>query len=352
MALIIYVPVEIVVWTGFILDEILYPKYHDIQINQPVFIIGNPRSGTTFLQRLMARDTANFLSMRTWEIFGSPSIITRRLVRGIVRIGRVFGIPVARRIQKLEELWKEDDRIHRLRLRAPEEDEYLFVHTFSTLKIWSFASLEDESDPYIYYDLKLSEKDKQRNMSYYESCVQRHYYYHGQLKKKYLSKNPNFTPAIRTLLEQFPDAKFIYMIRNPLKAVPSHISLKDREWRLLGSPLKRYACADFIMESSEHWYNYPLKVLESIPQDQAVIVRLDDLIQDVEKTVMRIYDQFGLSMTEEFRSLLEYKAEQARNHRSQHKYSMLEMGLSEQEMADRFGSIINRFGFGEGIETR
>lgn len=352
LALVIYIPVEIFVWAGFILDEIFFPDYCDFQIRQPVFIIGNPRSGTTFLQRLLARDTSNFLSMRTWEIFGSPSIVTRRLIRGIVKLGRIFGIPVSRRIQKMEQLWKEDDRIHRFRLRAPEEDEYLFIHNFSTMKIWSFASLEDEADPYIYYDQKMSEKDKNRNMSYYESCIQRHYYYHGQLKKKYLSKNPNFSPAINTLLEKFPDAMFIYLIRDPLKAVPSHISLKDREWRLLGSPLKKYACANFIIKSSEHWYNYPLQILESIPQDQAIIIKLDDLVQNVEKTVMRIYNQLGFSMTEEFRALLQYKTEQARNHRSQHDYSMLEMGISEQEMTDRFGTVIERFGFGEGLETR
>ncbi len=133
LALVIYIPIELFVWTGFILDEIFFPKFHDLKIIQPIFIIGNPRSGTTFLQRLMASDTANFLSMKTWEIFGSPSITSRRLIRGAVSFGRTIGMPITRRIRKMEQLWKEDDRIHRFRLRAPEEDEYLFVHNFSTL---------------------------------------------------------------------------------------------------------------------------------------------------------------------------------------------------------------------------
>ena len=346
LALVIYIPIELIVWTGFILDEIFFPKFHDIKINQPIFIIGNPRSGTTFLQRLMARDTVNFLSMRTWEIFGSPSIISRRLIRAAISFSRSIGMPVTRRIRKMEQFWKEDDRIHRFRLRAPEEDEYLFVHNFSTLKIWSFASMEDEADPYIYYDQKISQEDKNRNMSYYESCIQRHYYYHGQPNRNYLSKNPNFSPAIDTLLDKFPDAKFIYLIRDPLEAVPSHISLKEREWQMLGSPLKKYACADFIIKSSEHWYNYPLRRLGELPEDQAIIVKFDDLVKDAEETIMRIYQQFGFSVTKEFKSLLQYEAKQARNHQSQHLYSLSEMGISPQEMTDRFGSVIDRFGFG------
>ena len=345
LALVIFIPVELIIWTGFILDEIFLPKFHDIKINNPVFIIGNPRSGTTFLHRLMARDTTNFLSLRTWEIFGSPSIFTRRFIRGLVNFGRVIGLPVNRRIRKMEQLWKDDDKIHRFRLRAPEEDEYLFIHNFSTLKLWSYASMEDEADPYIYYDQMISQDDKNRNMSYYESCIQRHFYYHGQPNKSYLSKNPNFSPAISTLLEKFPNAKFIYLVRDPMKAVPSHISLKEREWQLLGSPLKKYACAEFIIRSSEHWYNYPLKILDDIPEDQAIIVKFDDLVQDTEKTLLGIYGQLGFSVSEEFSSLLQFETNRARNHQSQHFYSLSDMGLSRQDMTNRFGPVIDRFDF-------
>jgi hypothetical protein len=345
LALVIYIPIEIIVWTGLILDEVFFPKYHQVQVSQPVFIIGNPRSGTTFLQRLLARDTANFLSMHTWEIFGSPSILTRRLLRGAVAVGRAVGLPINRRIRKMEQLWKDDDRIHRLRLRTPEEDEYLFLHNFSTLKIWSFASLEEEAERYIYYDQKMSWEEKERNMAYYESCIQRHYFSYGCPDKKYLSKNPNFSPAIATLLDRFPDGKFIYLIRNPLDAVPSHISLKEREWQMLGSPMKRYACADFIIKTSEHWYNYPLKTLKGLPGDQAIIIKFDDLIQDAQGIINQIYNQFGFQMSERFAALLQTETGRARKHQSQHYYSLSEMGISSQEMTDRFGSVMEEYQF-------
>lgn len=171
----------------------------------------------------------------------------------------------------MERLWKADDKIHRFKLRSPEEDEYLFTHKFSTLKIWSFSAMVDEAEPYIYYDEKIPENDNNRIMDFYESCLQRHYFYHGQYRKHYLSKNPNFSPAIKSLLNKFPDAKFIYLIRNPLEAVPSHISLKEREWQMLGSPMFKYACKEFILRSSEHWYNYSLEVLGNLPEELDVI---------------------------------------------------------------------------------
>jgi hypothetical protein len=348
LALAIYLPIEILVWIGMGLDELLYPAYREITLPNPVFIIGNPRSGTTFLQRLLAKDKVNFHCMRTWEIFLAPSIFMRKLVRLALRIGRGIGVPVSRRIRKIEEIWRETDRVHRLKLRSPEEDEYLFIHNFSTMKIWSFAAMEAESVPYIYYDQEMPSRDKKRIMDYYQSCIQRHFYYHGGFKKFYLSKNPNFSPAIQTLLKRFPEGKFIYLVRNPFDAVPSHISLKDREWRMLGSPLGRYSCRDFIIKSSRHWYDYPLRVLKQLPENQVAIVKFDDLVGNAEATVQRVYQQLELSISADFKELLGVESKRARNHESEHHYSLFKMGIDPQQLQAEFAGVIKEFNF-EGI---
>lgn len=343
LALGIYLPAEFLIWSGLLLDEVLFPAYRQEKIRQPVFIIGNPRSGTTFLQRLLARDEENFLSMQAWEIFGAPSILGRKVLILIVRIARGLGIKISRRIRKLESLWKEDDRIHRLKLREPEEDEYLFIHNFSTMKIWSFAAMEAEADPYIFFDMMIPDPEKKRIMDYYESCLQRYAFFHREDKRHYLSKNPNFTPAIETLLERFPDSKFIYLIRTPLKAIPSHISLKEREWQMLGSPLEKYACRDFILRSSKHWYEYPLEQLKQLPDDQQIVVNFDDLVSDAKGTVQKIYQRLGLVLPSEFSDILELETELARNHRSRHHYSLEEMGIDPQVLKAKYAAMIEEY---------
>jgi len=349
LAMVIYFPVEFLVWLGLGLDELIYPDYRKVLLPKPVFIIGNPRSGTTFLQRLLAKDSDNFHCMRTWEIFTAPSVFMRKLVHSVEQLGRVVGVHLSKRVRKIEELWKDTDDVHRLKLRSPEEDEYLFLHNFSTMKIWSYAAMEEESEPYIYFDQKMPSDDKRRIMDFYQSCIQRHYYFHGDREKFYLSKNPNFSPAVQTLLDRFPDAKFIYLIRNPLEAVPSHISLKDREWRILGSPLEKYSCRDFIIKSSHHWYEYPLSVLESLPENKAVIVKFDDLVSDAEAAVQKIYNQLGLHLSEDFRKVLAVETVHARNHKSDHHYSLEEMGIKPQQMVAEFADVIHKFDF-EGLE--
>lgn len=343
LALILYLPAEFLIWSCLALDEIFYPAYHQVIIPQPVFIIGNPRSGTTFLHRLLARDRQNFLSMQTWEIFGAPSILARKVLQLVARIARSLGVRIYRRVRELESIWEENDPIHRLKLLSPEEDEYLFIHIFSTMKIWSYAAMEEQAEPYIYFDEWISDADKERLMNFYESCLQRHYYSHGNYTSHYLSKNPNFSPSIKTLLDKFPDGKFIYLIRNPLKAIPSHISLKEKEWQLLGSPLEEYACRDFIIKSSEHWYRYPLETLTALPENQQMVIRFDDLVSDTKGTVEEIYQRLGLDLSSEFRDMLEWESSSARGHRSQHHYSIQEMGIDPQLIEDKFTGIMKEY---------
>jgi hypothetical protein len=60
------------------LDEILYPSYNQERVN-PIFIVGEPRSGTTFLHRTMAEDEENFFAIRHIE-WRFPFITIQKLI--------------------------------------------------------------------------------------------------------------------------------------------------------------------------------------------------------------------------------------------------------------------------------
>ena len=76
---VLYGAVEITNWLGFLLDSILFRDCRNLLIREPVFIVGVPRSGTTFLHRLLARDEEQFTSMKFWEILFAPSIIQKKI---------------------------------------------------------------------------------------------------------------------------------------------------------------------------------------------------------------------------------------------------------------------------------
>ena len=82
--LLLFIPSEIIYHLFLLLDEILFPGYRKTKVEKPVFIIGNPRSGTTFLHRIMDKDKQNFTSFQVWELIFAPSITQRKLIWALI----------------------------------------------------------------------------------------------------------------------------------------------------------------------------------------------------------------------------------------------------------------------------
>jgi hypothetical protein len=153
---------------------------------------------------------------------------------------------------------------------------------------------------------------------------------------------------VDTLYEFFPDAKIIYLVRNPLHMIPSYVSLMDYTWRLLGNPLEAYTSCEFILDIAQHWYSYPLELLEQFPKENHVVVDFRDLVSDARDTVFRIYDRFDLEITSDFEQVLQTETEKARNYQSKHEYSLVEMGLKHEQIVAECREIFDRFDFDTG----
>ena len=127
--LILYVPNEIIYHLFLLLDEMLFPGYRKQEVKAPVFIIGNPRSGTTLLHRLMNMDGKTFTSFQVWELIFAPSITQRKLVWGIIKIAKMAGAPVNKVLQTLNKrTTRRTKKIHAVRIDAAEEDDHVLIH--------------------------------------------------------------------------------------------------------------------------------------------------------------------------------------------------------------------------------
>lgn len=210
-------------WIGFLIDEILFRGYRKVPVRNPLFITGVPRSGTTFLHRTLSRDSSQFRTFQTWEAVLAPSITERKLLRLLSRLDRFLGRPLQRLVEGLtRRLAGGLDDIHKVDLTAPEED-YLTLLPASGCFILSLAF---PSSPSVWLLARFQDMPEERRavlVRFYHRCLQKHLYVHGT-QCRLLSKNAAFASWVPDLRQVFPDARFLFCIREPQSVLSSQLS--------------------------------------------------------------------------------------------------------------------------------
>ena len=324
------------------LDMLFYPQHQSQDVEKPVFIVGNFRSGTTLLHRLLAKDD-QFTGMKSWEIFIAPSITQRKIVHWVMNINRLIGNPIQKIISSFEKALREYSYMHPTGLNKIEEDGQVFLHTWSTYNLFAFFPFPDLVRQYIYYDEQVEEQQKQQDMDYYHEVLRRHIYANNG--KRYISKSPTYSAKVKTLHKKFPDAKFINLVRSPLRVIPSSVSMFSNHWKTYGEPQGDYPqpAQDVMREQAKHWYIYPHQYLKTLPPDQYMMVRFKDLVANPKETIEKIYMQFGMEITPEYRQILVEETEKAKHYTSNHDYSLREMGLDSEALTKEFDSALKAY---------
>ncbi len=333
---------------GFFLDEIFFRGYRSQKVKEPVFIIGNYRSGSTLLHRLLSEDRDTFSSMITWEIYFAPSVIQRKAFRALGMLDRWLGRPIHRFIEAWESNVLSPIDIHRMKLTDPEEDEGLFLYIWAGLFIWFFFPFIQRDYPFERFDSDMPGPQKRRIMRFYRNCIKRHLFYHGGT---YLSKNPALSPKVDSLYEFFPDAKIIYLARNPMEVLPSEISWLSFCWRFFSDPLERYPFKEFVLQMAKHWYTETVKRLQAYPPESWRIIRYGELVEEPEKTVREIYRWLGLKMGKKVCEILRETEDRKSRFKSNHIYSLKEVGLTREIVFQEYGNVFQSFDFEKSKEA-
>ena len=173
--------------------------------------------------------------------------------------------------------------------------------------------------------------------------LQRHMYATG--KKYFVAKAPAFSAKIETLVEFFPEARIIYLARNPLDMLPSTVSWINYARRVFTDPGEKYLYLDEILDFTQHWYRYPLKYLDSHPSPRHLILNYEDLIQRPEQVIRSFYEQFGYPEKPGLDIIVDEAVKETLSFNSDHVYSYEEMGFTRQQIIELYPDIFERFGF-------
>ena len=341
---VVWIPGSLVHWFCFWLDDILFPGHKTQPLNKPLFILGNLRSGSTFLHRLLSRDTGTFTSLTTWDIYLTPSVTQKKLTQFVAQIDNKFlGGVLHRALFAFDRATLGKFKIHPISFFQPEEDENIHLHIWDGFFVTFLFPFMDEFPNYQHFDEALAPAHKRRIMAFYKSMLQRHMYATG--KKYYVAKAPAFSAKIESLLEFFPDARIIYLARNPLDMLPSTVSWINYARRQFTDPGEGYLYLDEIVDFTQHWYRYPLQYLDAHPSPRHLILNYDDLVQRPERVIRGFYEQFGYPDKPGLEQIIDQAVKETLSFHSDHSYSYEEMGFTREQIVQLYADIFDRFGF-------
>lgn len=326
----------------FPLDPIFFPGLRRTEIREPVFVIGHGRSGTTLLHDLLYQDQERFSCFMMYELFW-PALIPKKLIRLFARIDKEsFGGFFERRAQaKSDARYSETKDAHHQAANYPEEDDGILTYSCSSGS-WALR-VPDLSVVGFHYVDEWPDRKRRRMMHFYRECIRRQLYLNGP-QKIHLSKNPTFTGRIASLIEFFPDAKFIIPYRNPLETMPSLLKLMRGFWKLRGVTEERMENGfKLIAEQSLHSYWYPDEVLDQHPELTLTEIDYRDLIAHPKQVVRSVYADLGFEMSPEYEAILDAAQAKTGLHETQHRYSLEEFGLDEGEIRERLAPLFERF---------
>jgi hypothetical protein len=198
---------------------------------------------------------------------------------------------------------------------------------------------------YLYYTDRMPERRRRRILRFYAACVRRQLYLNGPTRI-HCSKNPTFSGKMESLLETFPDARFIVLNRNPYETIPSLLKMMERNWKASDCDRQRMKDSlDCLAEQSFHTYLYPYEVLGRAPGVWRAIVDYRDLVERPKATVEKAYADLGLAVTAQVSEALTAEEHRSRSHRAEHVYTLEEYGLDPGEIRRRLAELFERFGW-------
>ncbi len=277
----------------------------------------------------MARDD-QFSVVLMYEMFFPPSLLEKRLLRLLFRADEVlFGKRLRHRIDAIEErAFAETNDMHRTGFFTAEEDDFLLTWSLGSGFFWIvlFPPYLGQLD--FYHVDRWSERKRRRLMTFYAECVRRQVALNGG--RTHLSKNPpTFCGRVESLIETFPDAKFIVPMRNPYETIPSLLKMLQTTWQLQGRDERLILESIRILaDQSFDSYCHPLDVLARHPEIRSCVVDYRDLVGEPAATMRRVYDELDLDLPSDVAAAI--SASRGQGHETTHRYSLEEFGLDPQ----------------------
>jgi len=317
----------------FVIDALKrMPAVRDERIVAPIFIVGQGRSGTTILFELLDQDPGN-RAPRGWEAASPVPPPPQTLADGVTReeIGQCDN-----------ELWDDvqpemlaahqhgwDLPVECIHFMAPDfsSDYWSALYVASGYLGWKFRA-----NPTSAYD-------------WHEKILQLLQYGHD--RRRWVLKSAAHTRCLEILLRHYPDARIIQTHRDPVKTIPSTVSITGYLRYSRANDVDLLELGRAISLSYQDMLRKLLQQREdgTIPAGQIADIHFQDLMADPVATIAGAYETLGCEFGDDFAEKIRaYLVAKPRGKFGTHRYAAEDYGLTDQKIREDFRFYTDHFG--------
>ncbi|MDH4585265.1 sulfotransferase [Pseudomonas sp. BN415] len=311
-----------------------FPEILQQPIDNPLVIVGLPRTGTTLLQRLLAVDP-QFSKAQWWETRYPAPLPGELLEQPAERISRARAEVCA-----MVEFVPQILAIHPLDAEQPDEEFMLMEHSF-LCAMDSYVNVPA-------YTAWLDRQDQTQVYAYLKKMLQFLQWQQARRGiapgRRWLLKSPQHLHTLELLFKVFPRAQVVLTHREPGKTIPSLASFIYTLWQIYSDQADPAQVGEQWNGRMARALRHSLEVRDGLPDEAFLDVHFEDTVSDPLAVVARIYHFAGLELAPGVRAAMaDWLVDNGRDKRAMHQYDAAAFGLDEARLLRDYAQYRARY---------
>lgn len=295
----------------------------------PIFIVGMPRTGSSFLHNLLASDP-QFRAPLYWEsLYPYPPprqdhTDRKRISKAKMDLG--FFHLLAPSYRKIY-MYGAEKAAECIALMAMSFESQRFGFTYHIPTYWSWIQNTRLENGYQFLHDSLE-------------------YLSASTPTKWLLKAPAHVMFLDTLLKKFPKAQLIFTHRHPLKAVTSIASNTHVLRKVFSSTSDPFKVGNEELKRWSRGWDHArlIRRSPSLPETQFQDILYDDLISDPMTTVQSIYQKLNIPWSQKTEERMSHFLQANQQGKfGKHAYTPADFNLNDEIVSEHFHSYIDEF---------
>lgn len=293
----------------------------------PIFVLGHWRSGTTLLHELLVCDPRHTCPDTLTSFAPSHFLVSSWFLKRFLK----FLKPSHRPMDNISIDWD-----------SPQEDEWALCGLGLPSPYFKILFPNCPTKDGDYLDLRnlppaARQRWKRVFLRFLKSVTVRS-------PKRIVLKTPTHTCRVRTLLEVFPNARFVHVVRDPYVVFPSTIHTWKRLYRYHGAQVPRYeGLEESVLETFTRMYEVFEEDRQLVDSSRFCEVHFEELVRDPIGQMRSVYERLGLEgFDQALPGLREYTAKM-----SEYKGNRYQISPQvRDEITSRWHAYIEKYGYG------